>query len=242
MGPLASECILQFCVQNFTASSVNGTFVETPRDEPIYLNGTYTFDVEDAETNYTLDYETFKALNAYFDDSFNKVVQQSNGLSATIQWPDDTSQSIFYWRDSSGDHLLTQMFQDIAVSMSLNIRSASNLPQAGYATWQMSVVSVRWPWMIWPLATLVIVGLFLIGIVIATKWARLEPWKTSSLAVLMHGIAEEESRRLMKGAEGLDEMSWLAEQLRMSMHGKILVDEGLGREGTRVHTSMVVQM
>lgn len=242
MGSFASECILQFCVQNFSASSINGTFVEKPLDNPVYLNGTYNFNVEDAGTNYTLEYETFKALYAYFDDSFDKVVQQSNGLSASPQWPDDTSQSIFYWTNSSADHLPTRMFEDIAASMSLNVRSASNLSQAGYATWQISVVSVRWPWMTLPLVILVLVGLFLIGIVIATKRARLEPWKTSSLAVLMHGIAEEESRRLIEGAEGLDEMNTLAEQLRMrSVQGEVVVDEGLGRSSARVHTSMVVQ-
>lgn len=62
MGPFASECIIQFCVQNFSASSVNGRFVEESHGEPIYLNGTYTFNFEDGGTNYTLEYETWNAL------------------------------------------------------------------------------------------------------------------------------------------------------------------------------------
>jgi len=46
MGPFASECILQFCVQNYSASSTNGTFVEKPQGDPVYLNGTDTFEAE----------------------------------------------------------------------------------------------------------------------------------------------------------------------------------------------------
>ncbi|KAK5085064.1 hypothetical protein LTR70_005671 [Exophiala xenobiotica] len=46
MGPFASECVLQFYVQNYSASSTNGTFVEKPQGGPVYLNGTDTFEAE----------------------------------------------------------------------------------------------------------------------------------------------------------------------------------------------------
>lgn len=241
-GPFASECVIQFCVQNFSASSVNGQFVEKALDDPTYLNGTYNFNATDNGVSYDLEYETFKALYNYFDSMFNKVIHQSNGLSASTQWDDDTSKSLFYWTNSSSDHLPTQMFQDIAASMSLNVRSTSNLSQTGLASSEVSVVAVRWPWMILPFAILALVGVFLIWVVIATRRAKLEPWKTSSLAVMMHGIAEGESQRLIEGAEGLDEMGVLADELRMrSTQGSVVGDDGQGQQGTRLHTSMIVR-
>lgn len=228
MGPFASECILQFCVQNFSASSTNGTFVEKPKGDPVYLNGTYTFEAEIGGTNYSLDYETFKALSQnYLEDMFNTVTKQQNGLSATSQWTDDVSQSLFYWTNRTDDHLPTTMFENIAASMSLNVRSTSNLSSDGSAYSQQSIVAVNWLWMILPFALLALVGIYLVSIVVATRRMRLEPWKTSSLAVLMHGLADAESRSLVAGAEALDQMERVAKSLRLKVvQEKAMSDDG----------------
>jgi len=243
IGPLASECIIQFCVQNFSASSTNGIFTEKPVGEPIYLNGTYTFAGEVGGRNYTLSYETWKPLYYYLLDMFNTVTEQQNGLSATSQWTDDVSQSLFYWMNGTDDHLPTPMFENIAASMSLNVRSTSNLSSDGSASSQQSIVAVRWPWMILPFAILALVGVYLISVVVATKRMKLEPWKTSSLAVLMHGLADDESRGLVAGAEGLDQMERVADGLRLKLtkSSASSTDEGGWGSSSVQHTSMIAR-
>ena len=115
------------------------------------------------------------------------------------------------------DHLPTPMFENIAASMGLNVRSTSNLSSEGSAYSQQIIVAVKWPWMILPFAILALVGVYLISIVVATRRMKLEPWKTSSLAVLMHGFADDESKGLVAGAEGLDQMEGLADSLRLKL-------------------------
>ena len=243
LGPFASECILQYCVQNFSASSTNGSFTENVEGTPVYLNGTYTFEEEVAGTNYTLGYDTWKALYNYFQGMFNSSVEQQNGLSPTTLWPDDVSQSIFYWMNKTDDHLPTRMFENIAASMSLNVRSTSNLSSGGSAYSQQSIVLVQWPWMILPFAILALVGIYLICIVVATKRMRLAPWKTSSLAVLMHGFADAESRSLIVGAEATDQMEGVAEGLRMkTMIEAVPPADGSGMSsGSAQHTNMIAR-
>jgi len=101
--------------------------------------------------------------------------------------------------------------------MSLNVRPTSNLSSDGLAYSQQGIVAVNWLWMILPLALLALVGIYLVSIVVVTRRMRLEPWKTSSLAVLMHGLADDESRSLVAGAEALDQMERVAKSLRLKV-------------------------
>lgn len=216
-GPYASECILQFCVQDHSSAVVNGSFTENDLNTPCYINYSSSTQVTEGGKNYSVEFNTYKGFWSYFDDMFNTQVHQQNGLSATSEWPDDASQSIFHWTDSSHNHTPIEMFENIASSMSLNVRSISNASSPGIATSFQSVVTVHWLWMILPFALLALVLAYLVVVLCVSKVGKQEPWKTSSMAVLMHGMMDDESRGLVEGLEQLDEMDDVSSQLRMKI-------------------------
>ena len=163
---------------------------------------------------------------------FNTVTKFRNGLSATSQWTDDVSQSLFYWMNGTTDYLPTTMFENIAASMSLNVRPTSNLSSDGLAYSQQDIVAVNWLRMIVPSALLALVGIYPVSIVLVTRLMRLEPWKTSSLAVLMHGLADDESRSLVADAEALDQMERVAKSSRLKVVQEKAMSDGSSGSGS----------
>lgn len=222
-GPFASECIVQFCIRDHSASVVNGTFKESELNTPRYFNYSDTTNLTDGGKNYSIEFNTYKGFGDYFESLFNTQVHQTNGLSPVSEWPDGTSQALFYWTNGTSDHLPIQMFDNLADSMSLDVRSAARASSPGVASSLQSVISVDWYWMILPLGLLALTFVYLLTVVCVSRASNQEPWKTSSVAVLMHGLMDDESRSLVKGIERLDDMDDTSEQLKMK-----IVRKGLG--------------
>ncbi|KAK5724003.1 hypothetical protein LTR17_013752 [Elasticomyces elasticus] len=194
-GPYASECRIDFCLQEYNASATNGSFTETVISEPKLFNSTssiMTMNVSD--TTFTLDYEAVNAFAFYLPTLFSGTVVQSNSASPQPQWPSDMTQAIFQHLNAT-PHSLDSMFRNIAQSMTLAVRTqvgANTVVKGQYFT-QETYIHVVWAWISLPAAVGLAVLVFLLGVVVKTRRVGLEPWKESSLATLFHGIGSADA-------------------------------------------------
>jgi hypothetical protein len=62
-GPYAAECILEFCIQNYTATEYNGTFVETASGPAITFRHGETMD--QSGVNYTIYTPSVNSISFY---------------------------------------------------------------------------------------------------------------------------------------------------------------------------------
>jgi hypothetical protein len=192
IGPYASECIIQWCVKQYTAEVKNGTFYETTTGK-IWLfdsAGSSIVGLRDNGTNFTVDFELGEnAMIEYFGNLFSGRVAQSNSLSPMQEWPSDATQAIFHYLNGT-NHRLDGMFNNLVMSKTQNIRTRSNADHTirGYASLDQSIVKIEWPWITLPLVVLILVLGFLIAVSIKTQQVGLEPWKSSSIATLFHGL------------------------------------------------------
>jgi len=206
-GPYAAECILDFCVQNYTAEARNGTFLEAPSGNPVFMDARNTscYEVGLGSTapsggcqlqqngvNFTVDYDSMKSFWFYLNDLFQGSVSQVNSASPQPEWPSDLTQSIFTHLNST-PHTLDSMFKNIAQSMTLAIRtqSGTNTQIVGQYFLEQTFVKVEWAWISLPLAMLVLVLVFLVVVAVRTRKYQLEPWKESSIATLLHGLRSQ---------------------------------------------------
>lgn len=192
VGPYASECIIQWCVKQYTAEVKNGTFHETTTGK-IWLFDSASSSIvslRDNGTNFTVDYESGEnAMSEYFGNLFSGQVTQSGSLSPMPEGPSDATQAIFHYLNGT-NHRLDGMFNNLVMSMTQNIRTRSNADHTirGYASLDQSIIKVEWPWITLPLVVLILVLGFLIAVSIKTQQVGLEPWKSSSIATLFHGL------------------------------------------------------
>lgn len=235
-GPYASECILDFCVQNYTASSSNGTFIETASSEPLFMDARSSpcndvnpgssapnggCSVQQNGLNYTVDYDSIKSFWFYLNDVFAGTVDQVDSLGPQPEWPSDLTQSIFTHLNAT-PHTLDAMFDNIARSMTLAMRTQSgpNVQIGGQYFVEQTFVKVEWGWIALPLALLVFVLVFLIAVAVVTRRQGLEPWKESSIPTLFHGLGGrtggEELESLMS-QEGMDDAA-------KEIHARLSID------------------
>ena len=236
-GPYAAECILDFCVQNYTAESRNGTFFETPSGNPVFMDARNTpcYQVGLGSTapsggcllvqngvNFTVDYDSMKSFWFYFNDLFQGSVSQVDSLSPQPEWPSDLTQSIFAHLNST-PHTLDSMFKNIAQSMTLAMRtqSGANSQTVGQYFLEQTFVKVEWAWISLPLAILVLVLVFLVAVAICTRKYQLEPWKESSIATLLHGLRSQtgEEFQSLITPESMDEAATTT-QARLRIDGQ----------------------
>ncbi|KAK4495451.1 hypothetical protein PRZ48_013782 [Zasmidium cellare] len=220
LGPYAAECILELCVQEYSAISKNGTFHETPVGRPMHLDAGANRDVVDMGThslayyyvtqdgkNYTIGESAMKGFWFYFTTLFTGSVAQYNSASAQPEWPSDLTQSIFQHLNAT-PHTLDAMFANIAASATLNLRTRPDAEiWRGDALYQQAIVTVRWLWMILPLALLILTLVFLLSVAVQTRLAGMQTWKTSSVAQLF----------ALQGLRDKKEMEAVAERMYVKM-------------------------
>ena len=233
-GPYASECILEFCVQDFTAEETNGTFIETRNGKGLPIEYyTLTPPKVEAEIDdggnyqrtyqgntYRVGYNTMNSFWSYLPGLFYGTVSWVNTLSPVPTFPNDVTQAI--WRHLKEQPLtLDAMFQNIEQSMTRAIRTqpSTSIIHQGHAMVQQSIIRVQWPWIALPVAMLILVLLFLVIAAMRTRLAGLEPWKESSLAVLFHGLRQD-NKEIFTGLSHQDEMYERARRLEVRLNVK----------------------
>src|SRR6187402_2681722 len=93
-GPVAAECILELCIQSYTAHEINTTFIETPRDAPILLSHDIDSGLPYSSGAFSFDSYAARNLQLYLADTFTGAVSQHNSLSGTIIFPSPVDEAV----------------------------------------------------------------------------------------------------------------------------------------------------
>jgi hypothetical protein len=214
-GPYAAECMLQWCVQNYTATVRVGNFDETVAGKKLLnTDNPANATIVDGGRTYTIEYESgFNGMQTYFAGLLSGTVEQSNGLSPTNLWPTDIDQVVFHYLNDT-NHSLDKMFDNIARGMTQNVRTRSNANHTitGEASVTRSIVAVQWAWIALPAALLLITLCFLLAVAVSSRNANLEPWKGNSIAALFHGF-DSSTIPKVRLVNSVDEMQAMAERM-----------------------------
>jgi hypothetical protein len=235
-GPYAAECILEFCLQNYTATEKNGVFRELasspavltgngddPLNTPAWAEGPFSdwiFSQDGA--NYTIGYQSTVSLWYYLDNVIEG--QESSVLlgDGQSEWGSDITESIYIHLNQT-PHTLDAMFDNIARSMTLALRTqlGSTEQVIGQSLIQQIFIRVEWGWISLPFTLLVLVIAFLVVVALYTRRAGLQPWKGSNIATLFHGLRHRSN----------DEFHCLVEQDSMdeaaaNIQATLRMDEG----------------
>lgn len=227
IGPFAGHCVLYACVQEYTANVTNGVFIEEPLDtkpiDPAAINVLPCPDCTESNiTGFGIDYTTWNGVSMYFDNEFNGTFQGQNGAAPGIQFSTDTIQAIFRGLNDTKPNTLDKVMENLAKSITQNMRSNPGVGRplaVGTAYVEQSFVSVQWGWFALPVAIMVLVLLFLFVIWALTRKADIQPWKSSTMATLFHGL-DNDSRREIRGLDVLEDMDEAAKSLLVTFrHG-----------------------
>jgi hypothetical protein len=190
-GPYVAECILEFCIQNYTATGYNGTFVESASGSAAFAITFWNQDevaTKQHGVNYTIHTESSGSLSLYLS-----TLMVGNNIGCmegdACRRPGDVGQSMYLHLNKT-PHTLDALFNNIARSMTLAIRTqtGSTTLVNGTSYTQQIFVSIQWAWISLPFALLILALLFLMGVAHSTRMAGLQPWKGSSIATLFHGL------------------------------------------------------
>lgn len=223
LGPYATECILEFCVQDYTAVERNGTFTETRKGKVVTIGNLIqtSYQVQHDGRIFKVGWNTLKAFGFYFSTLFTGRVSFANSLSPVPIFPSEVTQSIWlHLKDPP--HTLDSMFRNIEQSMTRAVRTQPSTRNEvdGQSLTQQTIIRVAWAWISLPVALLILAFLFLSTVIVYTRQSGLHPWKESSIAVLFHGLYPRSSGKL-HGLTHRNDMDDVAQRF----HVRLNVDE-----------------
>ncbi|KAI0871872.1 hypothetical protein GGS24DRAFT_503389 [Hypoxylon argillaceum] len=119
------------------------------------------------------------------------VVNLTVGISSGETFFDSDIVTAFYWNYYEYADGLDLLVGDLATSMTVAFRSfAGAVPVSGSAIYMISYVHVRWGFAILPIIVVAGAALFLVAIFYQSRKSTTQVWKSSSLAMLFHGLDE----------------------------------------------------
>lgn len=130
--------------------------------------------------------------NSYSNEWFSTTLNIAN---------EGPSYSLYYGNDGN----LTKTFNNIALSATNQIRSGvGSSNETGTVRYPTVYIEVTWPWLILP----IILTISAAGLLAVTIWLSSGPgamvWKSSSVALLFHGIADREADVRLVDAEAME--------------------------------------
>jgi hypothetical protein len=228
--PTTNECALYFCVNTYNASVVNGVLNSTLISSWTSSTGTPTVgaalgstgmdgtqdavlqapaDGVNGNHTYVIPAGSLANLRAWLNVTLQGTLNTSfSEVDGTI-WANDVIQALNETTDWDG------LMSSVALSITSYIRSdASGLLGVvhvnGTAYKMETYVHVRWRWMALPIALVGLSIVFLAATILKNEHKSALAWKSSSLALLFHGL-----EGVGKGAEGLGQMESVAKHTRV---------------------------
>lgn len=244
-GLVATQCDLWFCVQTYKVSIQNGieevfTKSEWSTATPYELNFTLSpgnadmisvrnfTDISDpaidSDAVYSVSYANAQAISLAFKNLVSGSVAW-NGHWAAYRYTSDGTQSIWQSR-----HNLSSWIDTVASGITTVIRDnatvadpeGSGLKYAGHATMTKSFVKVRWAWILYPSAMLIIGILHFLATIWQTTLCKTYAWKANPIVPLLLRLdmANDEVGRMDDGGRIPKEI--------LDQKALLLCDEGRG--------------
>jgi hypothetical protein len=201
----ATECALYYCIDTYKAEVDGGKFIETITSnagtsnyssgydafgktveitpETCYVNGTRSENTNSNECTYQINYYSTLAMS----NSVSPLLQGegSRPVSNRPEWSSDTVEALYGLYGNYTE--INSVFESLASSLTTHARSkVCDNTKRGVAWTMQSYVTVRWLWMILPIALVVLSLVFLAITVFHTR--RQYIWKSSPLALLFSDL------------------------------------------------------
>ena len=205
---VSSECALWMCVQTFNVSTRSGQQTETVVASYSNINSTPLASVDGTtalvfldlptdlhatvNTNFTVNYFAWAALTRYLYGLVNGTVTLN---IASQGYSSDITEAIW-----NGTQNLDRWINNVAASMTKNVRSGSPLARPAYngTAYQLGV-KVRWAWIALPTAIVLFSFIFLVIVIAKTVRSPVEAWKGSPLALLFFDVDPDTKRTISGG-------------------------------------------
>jgi hypothetical protein len=221
----ATECALFACVKKYNASVENGVFEENllstwrndSRLPDLYSNLSLTPPAHffegttyDSKSSFTITFSGLQAMTVQLGNYWpgNLTAGVPNSL-VTGTNPSSDLASFLYSLNTSE---LTRMMNNLATSMTNNMRVVSGEHAAGVSTNHTTYVNVNWLWLALPG---VLLGLTLIFLA-STMWLNMQQgvplWKGSTLAAFHHPLTKDGRQKLAQ-AESPRHLEKVAERM-----------------------------
>jgi hypothetical protein len=245
LNPQASQCVMYFCVKTYSASMKGGSFQEEvkstwpPFDLALpntsgfnYLVGdrpvrpsqvtvkNYTLTPPDHDTTYTVDRFTGTLLGYWLSGMIHELAYFSDP-GQTMFGAQDMGQ--FFYEAQNADTVgnatdagPAPVLERIAEIMTTHIRDQANhelVPGTAFSV--RTFVHARWYFSALPVGLVSLTGVFLTWTVFLNIRNGIPIWKSSSLAVMVHGLSDDVSSQIT--AKKLDTMESRADDYTMIM-------------------------
>ncbi|KAI1766633.1 hypothetical protein GGR53DRAFT_193355 [Hypoxylon sp. FL1150] len=145
------------------------------------------------------------------------VVNLTVGIASGETFFDSDVVTAFYWNYYEYADGLDMLMRDTATSMTVAFRSFQGVEAVrGHATSVESYVCVHWGFAVLPILTVTGAALFIAAAIYKTKQSRTEPWKSSALATLLHGL-DEDTRAQFEHSRSLKEEKYRAKGIKVKL-------------------------
>ena len=235
--PTTHECALYFCVNTYNVtvenSVPNSTIVASWTSETgtptvggvegaaVYMGDTVDAVLErpsdgiDGNHTYWIPAGTLANLKAWLNvtlqGSLNTTGSEVDGSNGPV-WANDIMEAFNVTSDWDA------LMNGLATSMTTYIRSSGPSyaveTAEGVAHKNETYVHVKWPWLTFPVGLVLFSILFLITTMIINSRRKALEWKSSSLALLFHGLEKSETRQ---APDGLGQMEEMAKRMRVRL-------------------------
>ena len=223
---LAWECALSYCINTYSAIVTDGDIQQ--RIEKTWRNNSAShsqssdliYNPPQSIINITANASIFKvaslaanAMNSFMSETFTGSggTKSSNSGSA---FSSDVIHALYNSKDYS------KSIENLATSMTNNIRQqndSGSSPFEGIAYKTETYVHVRWSWFAYSATVLALSLLYLLGTIIESRDRDVLIWKSSSLALLLHGQGLELSKNDRVPVNTLSEMNGLADDIKIEL-------------------------
>ena len=176
-------------------------------------------------TNFSLGIATQATFKQYLSSLFTGNVSTSE-VAQDLSFSSDFMGALVPSRSSGATDIgvnltnIPELMSNLSQSMTIRMRqSAVNNPEAqiaGDAYELDSFVEVRWAWLALPLALLLLTLIFLLASIRTSARAEVMPWKSSSIALLFHGLPDDR-RALGSSVERRAEMNEIAKGMKVQL-------------------------
>ncbi|KAF2098853.1 hypothetical protein NA57DRAFT_56491 [Rhizodiscina lignyota] len=235
--PSATECVIQYCVNAYKTSSNDAYAAQTnhtldPGTQDVYRTDLQLRVSEDPALGITTN------MAGGFNISQAAVLSKIHFL-LTWATPESISSvnNVIAYPDTNGIYTpnmptviealwtspnLSKTFDDVARSMTLDIREYSSVPK--YGTLQQWVIQIKVEWSFITLPVIAVLGgcLYLFLTLMETRHLRLPVWKESAIATLAYGLPED-SQALLRDASAAGEIHAVSKHMMLSFQ-----DDGHG--------------
>ncbi|KAH6678192.1 hypothetical protein B0J14DRAFT_316769 [Halenospora varia] len=241
--PWAVECSIHLCSQTILPRVSDGEYSERIISDSTSYTLKPHLDVSGTTIpvgyDACLDDAPFCLNYDYLNSIYIWLQEQSFGGSVTVSISDldvhdysvnfDGDAIFGFWASANGSGAnyqntndletgIPKLFDRIATSMTNRIRLSPNAVQVNGTEWNSVVyIQVHWVWLILPVAVVLMTTVFLVLTIISNRRLKAPLWKSSTLALLAHGLDDRALRKLDVAGDDLLKAGEVSEDVNVHL-------------------------